>query len=109
MAIDVVTETAMALQQDWGLTVSGPVSEETILRLLADRVVVLVEKGADAFYQMMYRLDISEKKLNAIIAIGGIEMPRKIARLIYDRQLQKIVSRRENTPPKVVEDPEMDW
>ncbi|PQJ10873.1 hypothetical protein CJD36_012950 [Flavipsychrobacter stenotrophus] len=84
-------ETAIALQQDYGLQVPDEISEETILKRLAERVAVLVDRGAEAFFQMMYRLDISERKLNE--AIGTPDVAEKIARLIYDRQLQKIRSR----------------
>lgn len=84
-------ETAIALQQDYGIQVPDEISEDTILKRLAERVAALVDKGAEAFFQMMYRLDISEKKLNE--AIGTPDVAEKIARLIYDRQLQKIRSR----------------
>ena len=105
---DLVTETATALKEEWGLILPDTLSEEAILKLLADRVVDILEKGPDTFYQLMYRIDISEKKLNAIL--GGDHMADKIARLIYDRQLQKIQSRREHAARSTkTEDDEMKW
>ena len=50
-------ETAIALEQDYGLQVPEEISEETILQRLAERVAVLVGQGAESFFQMMYRLD----------------------------------------------------
>lgn len=89
--MDELQETAAALQQEWGLQLPNTISEATILQKLAERVAVWVGQGAEAFYQMMYRLDISERKLNA--AMGTPDVADQIARLIYDRQLQKVRSR----------------
>jgi len=103
-----IRETAIALQQEWGMQLPDNISEEEILRLLAERVVVLLQMGADNFYQLMYRLDISEKKLSAVL--GAEDVPVKIARLIYDRQLQKIQSRKDNKQSGTWdEDPELRW
>ena len=100
-------QTAIALQQEWGLQIPDTLSEEEILRLLADKVVSILEKGPDTFYQLMYRIDISEKKLNAIL--GDENVAAKIARLIYDRQLQKIQSRLANRKTTESEDPDLRW
>ena len=100
-------ETASALKEDWDLQLPDILSEETILRLLAERIVVILERGAETFFQLMYRLDISEKKLNAVLQEDDV--PMKIARLIYDRQLQKIKSRHENRMKTSSDDPELKW
>lgn len=100
-------ETASALKEDWDLQLPDTLSEETILRLLAERIVVILERGAETFFQLMYRLDISEKKLNAVLQEDDV--PMKIARLIYDRQLQKIRSRHENRMKTSNDDPELKW
>lgn len=84
-------QTAAAIGQDWGLQLSDEISEADLLQKLSDRVAVLVGQGAEAFFQLMYRLDISERKLND--AIGAPDVAERIARLIYDRQLQKVRSR----------------
>ena len=107
MTDTLLQQTALALQQEWGLQIPDTLSEEEILRLLADRVVSILEKGPDTFYQLMYRIDISEKKLNAIL--GEEHVADKIARLIYDRQLQKTQSRLANRKTTESEDPELRW
>lgn len=104
---DLLQQTALALRDDWDLVLPPTLSEEAILKLLADRVVLLIERGPDAFYQLMYRLDISEKKLNAIL--GDEHMAAKIAWLIYERQLQKIESRRKNKSERTDTDQELKW
>ncbi len=100
-------QAAIGLQQDWGLQIPAQLSEEALLQLLADRVVIYLEKGPDAFYQLMYRIDISEKKLNSILHEENVAL--QIARLIYNRQLQKIESRRVNKVQRTDDDPELKW
>jgi hypothetical protein len=55
----------------------------------------------------MYRLDVSEKKLQRALADreGGV---KKVALLVFDRQMQKIYSRR-RFPPPVNEDEDLSW
>lgn len=105
--MNILQETAIALQQEWGLQMPEEISEATILGKLAQRVVILIEKGPDAFYQLMYRLDISEKKLNSVS--HQPDAAEQIARLIYDRQLQKIQSRKLYKTDNTETDKDMKW
>jgi aspartate/glutamate racemase len=103
----ILQEAALALQQDWDLRLPDMLSEEAILKLLADRIVTVLERGPDTFFQLMYRLDISEKKLNAVMLEDDVAA--RIARLIYDRQLQKIHSRLTNKMKRENGDEELKW
>ena len=103
----ILHDTAIALQHDWDLQLPETLSEEALLQLLADRIVTILERGPETFFQLMYRLDISEKKLNAVLA--GENVPAKIARLVYARQVQKIKSRHENRMKNENSDPELQW
>jgi aspartate/glutamate racemase len=107
MTNDILHQTAAALQQEWQITLTSDISEEALLQLLANRIVMILEQGAETFFQLMYRLDISEKKLNAVL--GDDNVPQKIARLVYDRQLQKIQSRLNNKMTAPEEDSELKW
>ena len=107
MADNILQEAALKLKDDWDLQLPDTISEETILKLLAARVVTILERGPETFFQLMYRLDISEKKLNAVLQDDDVA--GKIARLIYDRQLQKIQSRLTNKVSKDADDPELEW
>ncbi len=107
MANELIEDTAIALQQEWDLQLPETLSVEAILKLLADRIVTILERGPDTFFQLMYRLDISEKKLNAILRDEDVAL--KIARLVYDRQLQKIQSRQANKKTNESDDPELRW
>ena len=103
----ILHETAAALKDDWELLLPDTLSEEAILQSLADRIVQVLERGSETFFQLMYRLDISEKKLNAVLQEDDV--PVKIARLVYDRQLQKIKSRHEKRAKNNNDDPELKW
>jgi len=107
MTDNILQEAAIALGHDWDLRLPDTLSEEAILKLLADRIVTILERGPDTFFQLMYRLDISEKKLNTVMQEDDVAA--KIARLIYDRQLQKIQSRIANRKKTESDDPELRW
>ncbi len=107
MPDNILQEAAIALGQDWDLKLPDTLSEEAILKLLADRIVTVLERGPETFFQLMYRLDISEKKLNAILLEDDVAL--KIARLIYDRQLQKIHSRMAHRKTNESGDPDLKW
>ena len=100
-------EAAVALQQEWGLQLPPVVSEQAILEQLTARVIYFLERGPEAFFQLMYRLDISERKLNDVI--DKDDVAAQIARLIYDRQIQKIQSRHIYKSTNTEEDPELQW
>jgi len=107
MSDHILEEAATALQNDWGIVLPQTLTEENILKLLADKVVQIIDRGPETFYQLMYRIDISEKKLNSVLGEGDV--PAKIARLIYDRQLQKIKSRQAFKGKAEESDPDLKW
>lgn len=107
MSSQVIQEAAIALQNEWGLQLPDVISEEEILKRLAQRVTVLIEQGPETFFQLMYRLDISEKKLNGVMHEEYVA--ENIARLIYDRQMQKIQSRLLFKSMNEEVDPELKW
>lgn len=89
------------------LQVPEDMPEEELLRLLADRVATILQRGPEPFFQLMYRLDIPEKKLTAIL--HDDDAAQKIARLIYERQLQKMKSRREHKSGGNDGDEDLKW
>ena len=61
---------------------------------LRDQLVPVVEQlggpGSEKFHQLMYRVDIPEKRLNAVIeATSGIPVTAGICELLIIRALQK--------------------
>lgn len=105
--MDQKQEVATELAKDWALMIPENVTEEAILQLLADQVVTLIERSPEEFFQLMYRLDVSEKKLNSVLQEADVA--QQIARLIYNRQLQKIESRAKYRNQSDDADPDMRW
>lgn len=103
----IIEEAAMQLKNDWELQLPDVISEEEIIAQLAGRIVRLLDKGPESFFQLMYRLDISEKKLNAVL--HDTDVAREIARLIYKRQVQKIQTRALFKNHTNNEDPDLAW
>ena len=104
---EVLQQTANELKGDWGLELPPMLTEEELLRLLAARVSMFIQQGAEPFYQLMYRLDISEKKLNEVL--HDADAVNKIARLIYERQLQKVQRRMQHRSKRDTQDPDLSW
>jgi hypothetical protein len=83
---------AQQLQQDWELQLPDVISEEVILSQLEKRVIYLMDRNPEGFFQLMYRLDVAEHKVTTVLYEEDAAM--QIAKLIYQRQLQKIASRK---------------
>lgn len=94
------------LSRQFGLKEEELISEEKILQALCHRVEYMMQYTTEQLFSMLYRLDISEKKLRQAIACE-VDVAEKIALLIYERQLEKSRSRKmhKSTPP----DPDMAW
>lgn len=80
------------LQTNWGLQVAHTtISAEEVIRLLSFRIGLMMDKNPEQFFQLMYRLDISEKKLALIL--NQPDAAEQVATLVYERQAQKVKSR----------------
>ena len=72
-------------------------SENDLLRLLAEKINHLIVNDFNKLISILYRADISEKKLNALLANNRNEdAGMLIAVLFLERQAEKLRSRREN-------------
>lgn len=80
------------LRSDWDLQFTGTVSEDDILKLLEQRILQVADKSPEAFFQLMYRLDVPEDKVRNVLFKP--EAPMEIAKLVYKRQLQKVEARK---------------
>ncbi|MDR3680529.1 MAG: hypothetical protein P4L41_11235 [Flavipsychrobacter sp.] len=104
---DIIAQVSSAIQQEMGLQLPGMITEEELLRILALKIKALLERDTEAFFQLMYRLDIQEHKLYDAMNTG--DAPQAIAHLIYLRQIEKVQSRRDNRPGYNEEDADLKW
>lgn len=86
-----LSELVKTLRDSWELDIQDTFSEEEILLQLGRKLSRLLERNPEEFFQLLYRIDIPEHKLNTVLqqtdALGVL------AKMIYDRQLEKIQSR----------------
>lgn len=62
---------------------------------LSHKIIELMDRNYDLFFKALYRIDISEEKLQRLFAIGNKEfIPSALADLIIERQIQKLEFRR---------------
>jgi len=66
------------------------ITEEELLRELANRIAYMLEYQLEFLLSLMYRLDVSEQKVNAALSPGAPE-PANIglAQLVIERQKQR--------------------
>lgn len=84
-------ELIRSLKDKFEISIPDAVSEEEILHLLEQRVSYLIEHNPEEFFQLMYRIDIPESQLADVLTHA--DAIKDIARVIYDRQLEKVRSR----------------
>lgn len=107
MQVSEQQEVVQMLEADWGLQLPEMVSEETILKHLEQKILELADKNPEAFFQLMYRLDVSEQKVKSVLFEPDAGM--QIARLVYKRQLQKIEARKLFRDKGDVADEDLKW
>ncbi len=101
------TQAIERLQQEWGITSPERLSEEELLQLLANKIVDIIERSPEEFFQLMYRLDIEEQKLHR--ALHETDIAQNIAKIIYDRQLMKMRTRKLFKQANTEEDSDLMW
>jgi hypothetical protein len=77
-------------------------SEQAMLDLLAEHVGYLLEHKLDFLLSLMYRLDVEEAKINhALAPFHSIPANIALAQLIFDRQKQRLHTKRNYKPIKI--------
>lgn len=82
-----------SLSQGFDLTEAQLVSKEKILTALSERIAQLIAGNPDKLFSMLYRLDISEKKIKQVVQEQE-NIAFHLSDLIYERQLEKAASRK---------------
>lgn len=93
---------------EWHLTEQELISEAAILAALEARISNLLLQEPENFWQLLYRLDVSETKVRQAIAEGE-QAPAKIARLVYQRQQEKATTRAQYRRPEGDADADLAW
>ena len=87
-----------SLNESLQLSIPSQAGREDLLHLLTTHVNNLLDSDFEKLVSLLYRLDISEKKLRECLAVNaGHDAAPLIALLIIERQEQKIKSRQQYT------------
>lgn len=80
--------------EQFNLAVKPGTSTDELENLLAEKINLLILHDFTSLVQLLYRIDVNEKKLKNLIAgHPGTDAGKIIARLLIDRQLEKIRTR----------------
>lgn len=95
------------LNQSLGLSIQPGTDEAGLHQVLTHWVNELINHDFDKLVQLLYRIDVDEKKLRYLLqqAKGEGAAPM-IAQLIIDRQKQKAAYRQQQKPPDDISDEE---
>jgi hypothetical protein len=87
-----------SLNESLQLSIPSQAGREDLIRLLTEHINSLLNSDFEKLVSLLYRLDISEKKIRECLAVNaGQDAAPHIAQIIIERQEQKIKSRQEYT------------
>ena len=83
------------LNRSYELQLAEQLSAAELEGLLAEKVNRLIREDFGALVQLLYRIDVNEARLREVLKVNaGEDSGKIIARLIMERQWQKIETRR---------------
>jgi hypothetical protein len=92
LAKSLITE----LTRSYGLELAGSFTPEHLETLLTEKINGMIRNDFDALVQLLYRIDINEARLRQLLMEKeGEDAGRIMARMIIERQTQKIRTRQE--------------
>lgn len=87
------------LNSSYGLDLPETTSIEALEAILAERINTLIIDDFNRLVQLLYRVDVNEEKLKNLLRENTtVNAGLLIARLILERQWQKIETRRKFRP-----------
>ncbi|MES1160035.1 MAG: hypothetical protein ABUM51_04705 [Bacteroidota bacterium] len=87
------------LNRSYGLQLAESFSMEQLESFMAEKVNHMIRTDFSGLVQWLYRIDVNEGKLRQLLLVNaGEDAGRIIARLLLERQWQKIQTRRLYSP-----------
>jgi len=87
-------ELTEAISSRFELVQADNLTIDDLKKVLAGRILVLLEKNVERLLSILYRVDLNQKKLDEIFLTGSKEeIADKIAESVIERQIQKIETR----------------
>jgi hypothetical protein len=89
---------ALFLGEEFGLQAGAQSSFEELERVLSQYINSLIRDHFERLVNLLYRIDVDEARLrHTLDSNPGLDAGGLIARLILDRQLQKIAGRKKTS------------
>lgn len=105
---DNLQATLQLIRQDFEIEEQDRLSETALLQILADQIDWLIGHRMEWLLSLMYRLDVEEAKVNAVLHPAAKEPANwGLARLVLDRQKKRAYTKKNYQTPSVEED--MEW
>jgi len=87
-----------------------PLSEVDFLNLLANRIGWMIEHDIELLFSTLYRMDVSEEAVALAMHPNAPELANVgLARLVLERQKQRVETKRSYRQPPIDEDGEWEW
>lgn len=91
--------------QQFELSFDEQLQDEELLESLSDRIAHLLMYEMESFMTLMYRMDISEKKVATALSPNQAEAPNvALAKLVIERQMERMATKK-----KYKQAPLNDW
>lgn len=89
-------ETTALILRDFELVEPNKeITEQELLNYLSDAIAYMIEHKLDFLLSLLYRLDVSERKINEALLPGNTEdAPNALAKLVLERQKQRVATKR---------------
>ena len=98
------------LNKELSLELSEKLAMDELEQQLTDHINLLINTDFEKLIYYLYRIDVNETKMKQLLQQqGGENAAQLIARLIIDRQLQKIKSRAEHRSNKIDDEGAERW
>lgn len=101
------TELIPAINESLDLNIPGHATIAELESVLADQINSLINTHFEKLVYYLYRIDVNEQKMrNVLDGTRNTDAGLIIARMIIDRQLEKIKSRQETRQDNIVDEDE---
>ncbi len=80
-----------------------------LLEHVAERVAELLDRDPELLFSYLYRLDVPESEVNAVIEKGGENIAFHLAEVILQRQQQRQETKSKVDVPKNIDTMGLDW
>jgi hypothetical protein len=95
-----MTELSQSLTPYFALPDNNEITRGELVRLVAEEIQYLIDHNLDKLWNLLYRIDVSEKKVKEVIATMPYSSHAvNIAELVVKRQEDKVQTRKEYKRP----------